>query len=64
MLGRIARHLKISVSAIMDGITQEQADQITELTIQECDVELLKHFKNLKKLKIKNNFLKISKKIL
>lgn len=33
MLGRIARHLKISVSAIMDGITQEQADQITELTI-------------------------------
>lgn len=55
MLGRIARHLKISVSAIMDGITQEQADQITELTIQECDVELLKHFKNLKKLKIKPN---------
>lgn len=55
MLGRIARHLKISVSAIMDGITQEQADQITELTIQECDVELLKHFKKLKKLKIKPN---------
>lgn len=55
MLGRIARQLKISVSAIMDGITQEQADQISELTIQECDVELLKHFKNLKKLKIKPN---------
>lgn len=40
---------------MVDGITQEQADQIHDLTIQECDVDLLKHFKNLKKLKIKPN---------
>ena len=40
---------------MVDGITQEQADQIHDLTIQECDVNLLKHFKNLKKLKIKPN---------
>lgn len=61
MLGRIARQLKISVSAIMDGITQEQADQIQELTMQECDVELLKYFKNLKTLKIKPNLSDVGK---
>lgn len=53
LLGEIARQLRLPVTMLMNGITQEQAEQITTLAINEDNVEVLKSLKNLKTLEIR-----------
>lgn len=51
-LSEIARQLKLPVTAVMRGITQEQASQIQNLSISESNVDILKHFTGLKQVRI------------
>lgn len=52
LLGEIARQLRLPVTMLMNGITQEQAELVEELTITEDNINILNSFKNLKSLKI------------
>jgi len=51
-LSEIARQLKLPVTAVMGGITQEQASMIQNLSISESNVDILKHFTGLKQVRI------------
>ena len=51
-LSEIARQLKLPVTAVMGGITQEQASMIENLSISEANVDILKHFTGLKQVRI------------
>lgn len=52
LLGEIAKQLKLPTTAIINGITQEQAELIEKLEIRESEIDLLKNFPNLKELTI------------
>ena len=52
ILIQIAKKLNISLTSILNGITQEQADLVENLKVSENDIELIKYFKNLKSLNI------------
>lgn len=52
ILGDIAKQLRIPLTQILDGITQEQAEAVESLTIREDNTEVLSNFSNLKKLRI------------
>lgn len=52
ILEDIAKQLKIPLTQILDGITQEQANEVESLMIREDHTEVLNNFNNLKKLKI------------
>ena len=47
LLGEIAKQLKLPTTAIINGITQEQAELIEKLEIRESEIDLLKNFPNL-----------------
>lgn len=52
LLGEIAKQLKLPTTAIINGITQEQAELIEKLEIRESEIDLLESFPNLKELTI------------
>lgn len=54
-LSEIARQLKLPVTAVMGGITPEQASMVENLSITEANIDILKHFKGLKKVRIQGD---------